>query len=101
MAEEMWSKVREENDAVSVHLSDWPEVDENYLIEEEISLPVAINGKVRGQLIISNQELKNTTQKEIIDKAKDLEQIKKWIGEGEIVKEIYIPGRMINFVIKE
>lgn len=38
MAEEMWSKVREENDAVSVHLSDWPQVDENYLIEEEISL---------------------------------------------------------------
>ncbi len=100
MAEEMWSKVREENDAVSVHLSDWPQVDENYLIEEEISLPVAINGKVRGQLIISNQELKNTTQKEIIDKAKDLEQIKKWIGEGEIVKEIYIPSKMVNLVVK-
>jgi leucyl-tRNA synthetase len=100
MAEEMWSIVRDENDAVSVHLSGWPKVDEKYLVEDEISLPVAINGKVRGQLIISNEELVINNKEKIIAKAKDLEQVKKWVGEGKIVKEIYVPGKMVNLVIQ-
>jgi leucyl-tRNA synthetase len=100
LAEEAWSHIRDENDPVSVHLSDWPKVDEKYLVEDEISLPVAINGKVRGQLIISNEELKTNSKEEIITKARDLEQIKKWIGEGKIVKEIYVPGKMVNLVIQ-
>ena len=100
LAEEVWSHVRDENDAVSVHLSDWPRVDEKYLVEDEISLPVAINGKVRGQLIVTNEELKNKDKEEIVIKAKNLEQVKKWIGDGKIVKEIYVPGKMVNLVVQ-
>jgi len=100
-AEEMWSHVRDENDPVSVHLSDWPVVDEKYLVEDEISLPVAINGKVRGQISLSSEKLKVENKEEIIAKAKDLEQIKKWIGEGKIVKEIYVPNKMINLVLRQ
>ncbi len=101
LAEEVWTHVREENDPVSVHLSEWPEVDEKYLVEDEVSLPVAINGKVRGQLIISSEEIKVNNKDTIISKAKDLEQIKKWIGESKIVKEIYVPNKMINLVVEQ
>ncbi len=100
MAEEMWSMVRDENDVVSVHLSDWPKVDEKYLVEDEISLPVAINGKVRGQISLSSEKLKVESKEEIVAKAKELEQVKKWVGEGKIVKEIYVPGKMVNLVIQ-
>jgi len=97
-AEEMWSKIKEENDAVSVHLSDWPEADEKYLVEDEISLPVAINGKVRGQIKISND--KCLMSNEVIGLAKKDEKIQKWIEGGKIIKEIYVPGKMVNLVIQ-
>jgi len=101
MAEELWSEVKKENDPVSVHLSDWPKVDEKYLVEDEISLPIAVNGKVRAQLIINNEELKIENKETIINRAKELEQIKKWIGDNKIVKEIYVPGKMVNLVVEQ
>ncbi|MCW1949605.1 MAG: class I tRNA ligase family protein, partial [Candidatus Shapirobacteria bacterium] len=100
LAEEVWSHIRSENDAVSVHLSDWPKADEKYLVEDEVSLPVAINGKVRGQLTVKSDELVVSNKEKIIAKAKELEQVKKWIGEGKIVKEIYVPGKMVNLVVQ-
>jgi leucyl-tRNA synthetase len=100
LAEDVWSHVRDENDPVSVHLSDWPKADEKYLVEDEVSLPVAINGKVRGQLTVKSDELVVSNKEKIIAKAKELEQVKKWIGEGKIVKEIYVPGKMVNLVIQ-
>jgi leucyl-tRNA synthetase len=99
-AEEMWSQVNEKNGPVSVHLSDWPEVDKKYLVEETVVIAVAVDGKVRGQLIINNVELIISNKDTVINKAKDLEQIKKWIGEGKIVKEIYVPGKMVNIVLR-
>jgi leucyl-tRNA synthetase len=109
-AEEMWAlMVETHHDASlqkdikeykSVHLESWPEVDEKYLVEDEVSLPVAVNGKVRDQLIISSEELKSNDKDQIIVKAKEQEQVKKWIGEGKIVKEIYVPGKMINLVVQ-
>ena len=82
-------------------MSDWPKVDEKYLVEDEISLPIAVNGKVRAQLIINNEELKIENKETIINRAKELEQIKKWIGDNKIVKEIYVPSKMINLVVEQ
>jgi leucyl-tRNA synthetase len=81
----------------SIHAAKWPVVDEKYLIDDEVIVMVSINGKVRDQLKISNDQLQMS--KELIQKAKELEKIKMWIGDKEIVKEIYVLGKMINFVI--
>ena len=86
------------DDYKSVHASEWPKADPINLIEEEITIMVAINGKVRDQLIIKNEEL--IIKEEIIKRAKGLENIKKWVGTNKIVKEIYIEGKMINLVVK-
>jgi len=96
IAEELWHELGNEG---SVHVAGWPEADEQYLIEDKIMVAIAINGKVRDQLEISN-EIKDK-QVEVIKLARETEKIKKWISGKVIVKEIYIEGKMINFVIKD
>jgi leucyl-tRNA synthetase len=95
LAEELYSLFEK----TSVHVADWPMVDKKYLIEEEILVMVAINGKIRDQINFSSEKLKVGNKEEIIKLARELENIKKWIGDKKIVKEIYVPGKMINFVI--
>ncbi|MDD4136207.1 MAG: hypothetical protein PHN66_04020, partial [Candidatus Shapirobacteria bacterium] len=86
-------------DYVSVHVADWPKADPQYLIEDEIIIMVSINGKTRSQLEINSVDQDNKDK--ILNLAKNDEKIIKWIGTSDIVKEIYIPRRMINFVIKD
>ncbi|MDD2483288.1 MAG: leucine--tRNA ligase [Candidatus Shapirobacteria bacterium] len=94
MAEELYSFFEK----TSVHAALWPVADPKFLIGDETTVMVSINGKVRDKLIIKNEELIN--KEEILRKAKGLDNIKKWIGTGEIVKEVYVPGKMVNLVIK-
>ena len=94
--EELYSRF----DDGSIHSTDWPEVEEKYLVDKEIKVMVAINGKVRDQLIINNEELKIDNKEEIIKRAKELEQIKKWIGDKKILNEIYVTGKMVNLVLQ-
>jgi len=98
LAEEIWSGLRKENDPVSIHLTLWPEVEEKYLVEETATMPVMVDGRVRDQLTITSYELQN--QEEIIKMAKEREKIKKWLLGNEIIKEIYVPGKLVNLVVK-
>ena len=97
MAEEMWSRL---GNTASVHKAGWPVFEEKYLTAGEISVAVAVNGKVRDQMVIGNGLKPFRTKEEIINEAKKLEKIKGWIEGKTIVKEIYVPGKMINLVVK-
>ena len=88
VAEEWWNKV---GNSGSIHQQSWPEVEKKFLVEKEIKIPVAINGKVRCQIVVENEE-------GIIEIAK--KEALKWIEGKEVVKEIYVPNRMVNLVIK-
>lgn len=107
MAEELWASYakategQEVNLPISVHISEWPAVEEKYLIEEKIRMAVAINGKVRDEIEVESQKLKVESKEEIIEAAKKLEKIKNWINGKQILKEIYIPGKMVNLVVKD
>jgi len=101
MAEELYSLFEK----TSVHVSSWPVVDERYLVEDTITVAVAVNGKVRSQISVDRPVCRSgksqVSYKNLILKmAKEDEKIKKWIGDSRIVKEIYVPGKMINIVIK-
>ena len=87
MAEELWSRLGNKN---SIHSTQWPTVEESYLVEAVVSIPVAVNGKVRDQIVVSDN---------VVEKAKELIGVKKWIEGKEIKKEIYIEGKMVNFVV--
>jgi len=85
------------NDYQSVHISQWPVADKKYLVENEVTIMIAINGKVRDQISVDRSQISD--EKMIIEKVKVTEKMQKWIGGRKIVKEIYVAGKMINFVI--
>ncbi len=91
MTEEIWRSVFSEKD--SIHLSSWPKV-EGEIVEEEIILPIQVNGKLRGTVISSQSE----SVESVKTKALKDEKIKKYIT-GEPKKVIYVPGKIINFIV--
>lgn len=96
-AEEMWSQIGEVDNTKSIHASLWPVVEEKYLVDKEIKVMVAINGKVRGSILVDNKEINNKDM--VLKMAKENNEIIKWLGDKKIVKEIYIPAKMVNLVI--
>jgi leucyl-tRNA synthetase len=96
LAEELWKAAGESG---SVHEADWPKADLKFLVQETITIPVAVNGKVRDQLTMVND--KRQMREEVIRQAKDLEKIKKWLEGKEVIRKIYIVGKMINLVVRD
>lgn len=96
MAEELWSVIGDDT-YVSVHISGWPKVEEKYLIEEKITLAISVNGKVRGEMEIDVALKEN--KDEVLKLAKEVQKIKPWIEGKTILKEVYVPGRILNLVV--
>lgn len=76
--------------------SSWPVVDKSKLVENETTIGVQVNGKVRGTITV----LVDETEDEIKEKALSEENVKKHIEGKEIVKVIVIKGRIVNIVVK-
>ena len=94
ITEEIYSKLN--SNSKSIHLTSWPKYDEELIKEEEIIIWIQVNWKLRWEIKINI----NDSKENIISKAKNLESIKKWISWKEIIKEIYIPWKIVNIVIK-
>ena len=74
----------------------WPSYDPGKLIEKTFDIAVQVNGKVRGTITISLDD----TEEEIKEKALNNENVKKHIEGKQIVKEIVIPKKIVNIVVK-
>ena len=74
---------------------DWPEYDEIILKEQNINLVIQVNGKKRGLLKVK----RDTDQEEIIKLIKEEKNIAKYIINFEIKKKIFVPNRLINFIL--
>ena len=74
----------------------WPEYDEAKTVESVVTIAVQVNGKLRATLNVD----KNISKEELLEIAKKEENVLKFIEGHEIVKEIVIPGRIVNLVIK-
>jgi len=74
----------------------WPIVDEAALVKDEIELMVQVNGKLRGKIEVASAADKST----ILSQAKANEQVAKHLEGKAIVKEIVVPGRLVNIVVK-
>ena len=92
IGEELWEAVGEKG---SVFHAQWPEFDEEAMKDDEIEIPVQVNGKTKVTVSVPAEIAKNEA---LAAGKKALEEAGKL--EGHIVKEIYVPGRIINFVIK-
>jgi leucyl-tRNA synthetase len=91
-AQELWQQMGNED---MVHDRMWPEWDENYLVTDMITVVVQVNGRLRAQL----QLPKDVSQEDAVSAAKADEKVKAHLGAGEPKKTIYVPGKLVNFVV--
>ena len=93
IAEELWEQTGGKG---SVCDTEWPTWNEDYLVEDEVQMPVSFNGKARFQI-----NLPATASKEaIIEAAMSDERSQKYLEGKQVVKTIVVPGRIINIVVK-
>ncbi|ADD68008.1 leucyl-tRNA synthetase [Denitrovibrio acetiphilus DSM 12809] len=76
--------------------SDWPSFDEKLTQKDEITVAVQVNGKLRGQIDIP----RNMGKDEVFVTAKQNENVQKHIEGLNMIKEIYVPNKLVNFVVK-
>ena len=93
IAEELWHKLGHDTFIVQ---EVWPQYEDKFLIEDEIEVPVQVNGKVRDVLKVSTK----ATKEDVLAMAKASPAIAKWLETGELAKEIYVQGKMVNLVVK-
>ncbi len=93
LAEELWHSWAGHEE--SVFENPLPEPDERYLVEEEVEIPVQVNGRVRARLTIP----RGASQEEVLKRALELEPVKKHVGGKEIRKVIYVQDRLLNIVV--
>ena len=92
ITEELWHTLKHKE---SIHISAWPKFDLTKIKEEKIILAIQVNGKVRTELEISEDD----SEQKIKDKAVGLPEIKKWVDGKEIKKIIYIEKKIVSIVV--
>lgn len=92
ITEEMWSNL---GNIKSIHLEEWPEYDEEKILESEVKIMVQIDGKVRGEFLAKT----DINEEEAKEKALKLESIKKWLKNRAINRVIWVPKKLINIVL--
>ena len=95
IAEELWAQLGHEE---SLAYEPWPEFDASYLVPDTVTYPVQVNGKVRGEIEVDNDDANN--RELVLEKAKAVDSVAKYLEEGNLVKEIFVPNRIINLVVK-
>ncbi|MEQ9115888.1 MAG: leucine--tRNA ligase [Rickettsiales bacterium] len=93
VTEELWNLCGSHHSLVDV---DWPKADKKYLQDAEINLPIQVNGKHRANILVK-KEIDKDTLLEIINADS---QVKKFTDGKQLVKFIYVPGKIANLVVK-
>ena len=93
LTEELWEEIGFESE---LNEASWPIYDESKLEYDSIELPVQVNGKVRATIKIA----KDANQEEAVTSAENDQNIQKNIDGKEIFKVIYVPGKILNLLVK-
>ena len=91
ISEELWKELGHKD---SVFATGWPEVDESKLVQDSIEIAIQIGGKLRGTMEVSTSASKD----EVLAQAKEV--LGSRLDGKEVVKEIYVPGRIVNLIVK-
>jgi leucyl-tRNA synthetase len=97
ISEDIWQQFHGQQTGTfaSIHQQSWPESE--MIKDEEITIVILVNGKLRGKMIVANDEsIKD--QPQIEAKAKSDSRVQEHLGKAAIKKVIYVPGQVINFV---
>ncbi len=93
-AEEIWFRLGYEESIFE--LAEWPDYDPDLIAKKLIEIPVQVNGRVRETIKIE----KGMEKGKVLNKAEQQEKIKAYLEGKEFVKKIYVPDRIVNFVLK-
>jgi leucyl-tRNA synthetase len=93
LARELWEMLGEKGNLLK---APWPKYDAALAKEEEIEIPVQVNGKLRGRIVVPA----DAEGSFVLDRALADEKVKAAIAGKQIVKKIYVPGKMVNLVVK-
>ena len=93
LCEEIWETIGGEG---LLSLSQWPEYEESKTVEASVEIGVQVNGKVRGTIVIPN----GCAKEEALEIAKKDERVASFLEGKTLVKEIYVPNKIVNFVAK-
>lgn len=93
ISEELWEVL---GGTSSIHLEKWPMVDESLLEEGFVTIGVQVNGKVRGDIQVKADEEESSVR----EKAFAEQNVKKFVEGKNVVKFIYVPGRIVNVVVR-
>jgi leucyl-tRNA synthetase len=94
LTEELWQKT---GHAYSIHNQPWPKWDEELVKEEQVTLVIQVNGKVRDKLTVPV----SITEDEAKELALSSERIKAYVKDGNVARIIYVPQRLVNIVVRE
>ncbi len=95
ISEELWKRLGGEGELT---YQPWPEFNEEYLKADSVVYPIQINGKVRANIEVPAENAKNKDL--VLELAKQDAKIQDYLAEGTIVKEIFVPGRIVNIVVR-
>ena len=93
LSHELWEMVGEK---ASLLKAPWPKYDAELAKEEEIEIPVQINGKLRSRVVIAAE----AEESYVLERALADDKVKAAIAGKQIVKKIYVPGKLVNLVVK-
>lgn len=93
IAEELWKRL---GNTDTITFEDFPTFEDKWLVDDEVELPVQINGKVKARIMVPADADKDT----IAGIAKADARVQELTEGKNVVKEIVVPGRMVNLVVK-
>jgi leucyl-tRNA synthetase len=93
LAEELWQRTGQD---YSIHNQSWPQWDEALAKEEEITLVIQVNGKLRDRFTVPV----TITEDEARQIALDSQRVKAYLESKELVNAIYVPGKLVNLVVR-
>lgn len=93
MSEELWERL---GNRQSLAYAEWPVFDPELVVDDLMTVSIQVNGKLRGTLSVS----KSIAKSDILEQAKKLEGVHRHIDGKNLIREIYVPGKIVNFVAK-
>lgn len=98
MTEELYQRTKQHSSTsfVSIHKQSWPEFDNAYLVADNVTIVVQVNGKVRDNIVM--QATESESQENVEAQARASEKVNKHLEGKSVKKIIYVPGKIVNFV---
>lgn len=97
VTEELWERLAEKFPAPAgfVAVQPWPEWEERYLIEDEVEIPVQVNGRLRDKLVVK----KDVSAADLEAAALASPKVQEHLGGKPVKKAVVIPGKLVNLVV--